>query len=111
MIQLSEASSRTRNTNARDSPTARACRALRALKPVVRIAMKTMLSMPRTISSAVSVSSAAQAFASERSSTMSGPARQKPDGEEIDRDGAETPDHRRRGRQVGTQSDERQNRP
>src|SRR5579872_1332481 len=93
MIQLSDASIRTRKTNASDRPTARDFLASRRPSGDVRIAMNTRLSMPRTISSAVSVRSAAQALASVRRSSMQGFPRQQTDAEEINRDQRQAPDH------------------
>src|SRR5579885_2462971 len=91
MIQLSDASSSTRNRKASDRPTARACRALRGASGPVRMAMNTMLSMPRTISSAVSVNSAAHAFGSPIRSIMSNSARQQAGCEEIHGDQDQAP--------------------
>src|SRR6185312_7267507 len=86
MIQLSEASSRTRKMNASDRPMPRA-RCERALSSrEVSSAMKTRLSMPSTISSAVSVNSAAQALASVNSASISFAFAEKPGDQEIDAD-------------------------
>src|SRR5579885_609888 len=111
MMKLSDASSSTRNTKASDRPMARALRACRRPSGAVNSAMNTRLSMPSTISSAVSVSSAAQAFGSDRRSIMSGPARQQADGEEIGGDGDQRPGHVRPRRQIRGDGGDGQHRP
>src|SRR5215472_16444952 len=64
MSQVRPKSMITRKMKARDKPIWRARRALFASRRAVKTEMKTRLSIPSTISSAVSVTSAAHAFAS-----------------------------------------------
>src|SRR5665213_3293847 len=70
MMVLSDASSSTRKMNASDRPMMRALRDRTLSSRAVSNAMNTRLSMPSTTSSAVSVSSAAQALASVRRSSI-----------------------------------------
>ena len=65
--QVSANSIAIRKMKASERPMRRAHSAASGVQRDTRIEMKTMLSMPRTISSAVSVASAAQVFGSERS--------------------------------------------
>ena len=70
MIQLSESSSATRISKASVKPRRRAFSCERAGSFPARIEIKTMLSMPRTISSAVSVRSPIQICGSESQSMI-----------------------------------------
>src|ERR1051325_4693785 len=77
----------TRNTNASDSPIWRARLASRGEQRDTSTEMNTMLSMPRTISSAVSVMRAAHAAGSLKTSSIALPHHPRP--EEVDRDGTQ----------------------
>jgi len=95
MIQLSDASSKTEHEGERQADRARLARLARPSGDV-KIAMNTRLSMPRTISSAVSVSSAPR-HSDRHKASMSAPPRQHADAEEIDGDRDERPGHVRPG--------------
>src|SRR5262249_2710757 len=95
--QLNDASSKIRNAKASERPTARAVLARRRSSRAVKTEMKTRLSIPRTISSAVNVKSAAQALASEsrfRKSDPADPFSDIPGRQEIDGDSTQSESHR-----------------
>src|SRR5690242_10269670 len=71
--------------------------------------MNTMLSMPSTISSAVKVTSAAQALGSVRRSSIGLPQYSCP--QEVERDGTQDGDNPRSGQHVAQQCDAGEHRP
>src|SRR5262245_15360800 len=107
MSQVRPASMTTRKMKASDRPIWRARRAFSSSSRDVRTEMKTRLSMPSTISSTVSVISAAHACGSARSaSAFISALLGEPDGEEIGPDHHQTACDRGAGIEIAEDGDE-----
>src|ERR1044072_215122 len=98
-----------RNTNASSRPICRARLASCGEQRETRTEMNTMLSMPRTISSAVKVTSAAQALGSVKSSNIALPHQPRP--QEVQRDGTQRRSNPQAGHHVARKRDGGENGP